>query len=265
MDIRVLARYSRRIEHVMDGTLEWEMNHGINALVENQEWELMSVMILTASEVPARRMAERLAQHEQYLHLILPACFRRQIRKPQIIDGGAMRRPVFRDLDALDIDQEEGIPEHIRQDAEEMSDAVGRSRMGALQRELQEDNDGIRDWIITALGEKLMQSADAVNALVLVACCSMFEDSRRMAALKIANHAPTVRRMVGAGRASELVQISQASGMESVAINISRALSDLIPRLVEEGNTRVLRFIADNHPEAAIKQAASEGLPPEQA
>lgn len=86
-----------------------------------------------------------------------------------------------------------------------------------------------------------------------------------MAALKIANHTPTVRRMVGAGRASELVQISQASGMESVAINISKALSDLIPKLVEEGNTRVLRFIADNHPEAAIKQAASEGLPPEQA
>ena len=155
MDIRVLARYSRRIEHVMDGTLEWEMNHGINALVENQEWELMSVMILTASEVPARRMAERLAQHEQYLHLILPACFRRQIRKPQIIDGGAMRRPLFRDLDALDIDQEEGIPEHIRQDAEEMSDAVGRSRMGALQRELQEDNDGIRDKMINGEKKKL--------------------------------------------------------------------------------------------------------------
>lgn len=264
MDLRLLARYSRRIEHVMNGTLDREMNHGIDALVQNEDWELMSVMILTATEVPARRMAERLVQHEQYMHLVLPACFRRQIRKPHIINSGGMRRPVFRDLDALDMDEEEGIPEHIREDAEEISEATSRSRMGALQRELQEDNDAIREWIITALSEKLMQSADAINALVLISCCAAFEDSRRVAALKLANHPATVRKLVAAGRASELVQISQASDMEAVAVNIAKALTELVPKLRDEGNTRVLRFIADNHPDADTRKVALEGLPSDQ-
>ena len=92
----------------------------------------------------------------------------------------------------------------------------------------------------------------------------MWEDTRRIAALKVANHALTVRKMVAAGRANELLQISSASRMESVAINISNAMTDLLPTLKQENNVRVLKFIAKNHPDHAVRRDALEGVPPDQ-
>jgi len=265
MDLRRLAPYSSRIESIMHGTLDWEMNQGIDALAENEDWELMAVMALTAAEIPARRMADRLLENEKYLYLLLPGCFRRQVRRPEIIDSAGFRRGVFRDIDAIDMDDESGIPDHIRETADELAEASDRTRLIALQRGLEQDNDGIRDFIVEALAEKLMASADAVNALVLIACCSMWEETRRMAALKIANHKPTVRRLAEAGRANELVQISHASGMESVAATVASALTELIPNLKEQDNTRALQFIAENHPDAEARNSAREGLPPENA
>ncbi len=265
MDLRRLARYSNRIEFLMHGTLDWEMNHGIEALTENQDWELMAVMALTAAEIPARRLAERLLEHEEYLHLVLPACFRRQVRRPEVVDSASFRRGVFRDLDAIDIDDEAGIPDHIRETADELAEASDRTRLTALQRELEQDSDGVRDFIVEALAEKLMTSAEAVNALVLIACCAMWEETRRMAALKLANHKPTVRKLAEAGRANELVQISQASGMESVAATVASALTNLIPNLKRENNARVLQFIAENHPDGEARNSARAGLPPENA
>ncbi len=263
MDLRRLARYSNRMLHIMEGTLDWEMNHGIDALVENEDWELMSVMLLTAAEVPARRMAERLVAADQIFHLVLPACFRRQIRKAEVIDSSGFRRRLFRDIDSIDMDDEAGIPEHIKEMAEEISETSDRTRMIALQRELQEDNDGVRPFIVEAVAQKLTGSADAVNALVLIACCSIFEDTRRLAALKIANHQPTVRKLATAGRANELVQIAHASGMESVAATIAQALTELIPDLKQNGNARALEFVADNHPDVDVRNSAREALPPE--
>jgi hypothetical protein len=265
MDLRKLARYARRIEHIMEGTLEWEMSHGIDALVANEDWELMSVMMLTAAEIPAHRMAERLVENGQYLHLVLPGCFRRQIRKPEILSSGSMRRRAFRDVDAIDMEDEAGIPDHIRETAEEISEASERTYQTALQRELQEDRDGIRDFIVTSLGDKLLVSTDAVNAMVLISCCAVWEDTRRIAALKVANSRPTVQKLVAAGRANELVQISHASDMEAVAHNIAAALTDVIPQLIEDNNAVVLKFIAENHPEADARNSAREALPPQQA
>jgi len=255
MDLRLLARYANRMEHIMHGALEWEMRHGLETLEENKDWELTSIMMLTAGEVPARRMAEMLLRNDQYIPLVLPGCFRRQVRKAELIDRGGLRRKVFRDIDAIDMDDEAGIPEHIRETAEEIQDSAERTRTGALQRELAEDRDGVREFIVDSLGEKIAHSADAVNALILIACCSMWEDTRRIAALKVANHALTVR---------ELLQISSASRMESVAINISNAMTDLLPTLKQENNVRVLKFIAKNHPDHAVRRDALEGVPPDQ-
>ena len=265
MDLRKLARYARRIEHIMEGTLEWEMRHGIDALVANEDWELMSVMMLTAAELPAHRMAERLLENEQYLQLVLPACFRRQIRRPEILSSGSMKRRAFRDIDGVDIDDEAGIPEHIREMAEEISEASERTYQTALQRELQEDRDGIRDFIVTSLGDELLVSADAVNAMVLISCCAVWEDTRRMAALRVANSQPTVRKLVAAGRANELVQISHASDMEAVAHNIAAALTDLVPQFIEDKNAVALKFIAENHPDGEVRNSARAALPPQQA
>lgn len=264
MDLRLLARYANRMENIMHGALDWEMRHGLDSLEENKDWELTSIMMLTAGEVPARRMAEMLLRNDQYIPLVLPGCFRRQVRKAEIIDRGGLRRKVFRDIDAVDMDDEAGIPDHIRETAEEIQESAERTRTGALARELAEDRDGVREFIVDSLGEKIAHSADAVNALILIACCSMWEDTRRIAALKVANHALTVRKMVAAGRANELLQISSASRMESVAINISNAMTDLLPTLKQENNVRVLKFIAKNHPDHAVRRDALEGVPPDQ-
>ncbi len=263
MDLRKLARYSNRIDSIMHGKLDWEMNQGLEALEENEDWELMSVLMLTASELPARRMAERMVEHGRYFDLVLPACFRRQIKKAEIIDQGRLTRSIFRDIDALDSNEQGGIPDHIREMGDEISEGASRLRFGALSRGLAEDNDAIRDFIVENLGESVLKSADCVNALVLVACCAMFEDTRRLAALKIANSEPTVRKLAAAGRAGELVQISMASEMESVATNIARALTDLMPQLIEKGNRRVLRFMAENHPDEEIRTQAYNELPPQ--
>lgn len=261
MDLRKLARYSRRMEHVMDGTLQWEMEQGIDQLVENDDWDIVSVLTITAREIPARRMVDQLLDHEQYLRCVLPACFRRQIRESQLIDSGSLRSRVFRDIDAVDMDEEGGIPDHIRRMAEDISDSAEQTRRSALQRELKEDNDAIRQHIVNTLGEAMDSSAQAVNALILIGVCSIFEDTRRSAALKIANREKTVKRMADAGRANELVQISNASGMESVARNIATAMTDIVEDLKAEENTRILMFIAENHPEAEVRNSAAETLP----
>ena len=104
-------------------------------------------------------------------------------------------------------------------------------------------------------------SADAVNALVLISCCAVWEDTRRTAALRVANSRPTVRKLVAAGRANELVQISHASDMEAVAHNIAVALTDLVPGIIEDQNTAVLEFIAENHPDGEVRNAARAALP----
>lgn len=261
MDLRKMARYSRRMEHVMNGTLQWEMEQGIDQLVENEDWDIISVLTITAREVPARRMVDQLLEHEQFLPCVLPACFRREIRESQLIDSGSLRSRIFRDIDAVDMEEEEGIPDHIRQMAEDISDAAEQTRRSALQRELKEDHDAIREHIVGKLGEQMDASAEAVNALILIGVCSIFEDTRRSAALKIANHEQTVRRMADAGRAHELVQISRASGMESVARNIAETMTDMVDDLKAEENTRVLMFIAENHPEAEVRDSAAETLP----
>jgi hypothetical protein len=97
--------------------------------------------------------------------------------------------------------------------------------------------------------------------MILIGVCSIFEDTRRSAALKIANHEGTVQRMADAGRANELVQISRASGMESVAKNIARAMTDMVDDLKADENTRILMFIAENHPDRDIRESAAEILP----
>jgi hypothetical protein len=74
-----------------------------------------------------------------------------------------------------------------------------------------------------------------------------------------------VQKLVAAGRANELVQISHASDMEAVAHNIAAALTDVIPQLIEDNNAVVLKFIAENHPEADARNSAREALPPQQA
>lgn len=261
MDLRKLARYSRRMDHIVNGTLQWEMEQGIEQLVENEDWEMISVLTITAREVPARRMVDQLLEHEQYLPCVLPACFRRQIRESQVIDSGSLRSRVFRDIDAVDTDEENGIPEHIQLMADDISDAAQETRRSALERELKEDHDAIREHIVDKLGGKINTSTEAVNALILIGVCSVFEDTRRSAALKIANHEQTVTRMANAGRANELVQISNASGMESVAQTIAEAMTDLVKDLKEEDDTRILKFIAKNHPDAEVRNSAAEPLP----
>ncbi len=261
MDLRKLARYSQRLEHIMNGTLEWEMDHGIEDLVENEDWELMSILAMTAKEIPARRIVDQLLDNEQYFPCVLPACFRRQLTQPRVINSGSLRSRVFRDIDAIDEEEEGGIPDHIREMAEEISEVAESTRRTALHRELQEDDDAIRTHIVEALGGEMNLSAEAVNALVLISICSVFEDTRRTAAMKIANHRSTVTRMAEAGRSKELVQISKSSGMDSVARNIAEALTDQFEDIKAEGNNQILRFMAEYHPDREIRNSAGEELP----
>lgn len=261
MDLRKLARYSQRLEHIMNGTLEWEMDRGIEALVENEDWELISILAITAKEVPARRMVDALLENEQYFPCVLPACFRRQLTQPRMINSGSLRSRIFRDIDAIDEDEEGGIPDHIRDMAEEISEVAESTRRTALQRELQEDDDAIRPHIVEALAGEMNRSADAVNALVLISICSVFEDTRRTAAMKIANHRATVERMANAGRSRELVQISKSSGMQTVARNIAEALTDQLDDIRAEGNRQVLEFMAENHPDRETRNSVAEDLP----
>jgi hypothetical protein len=260
MDTSVLERYGRRVEYMLEANLPDQTQECIEQAVASQDWELLAILSLTASEISARRMVDAALEAEQYDVLATVACLRRQVRRQSAAPStGEMARRVFRDFDEEEEDTA-GVPDYIIDDMREMRQSAERRREASVRREAEQDRDPIREYAVESLGERLRRSEAALEALLVVAKASAWESTRRRAAMKVANHKRSLQRLVAASRWADLVALGKGAALRSIAGNISTALAERLDDLAAAGDRAALEFVAENHPEREGKQAARRAL-----
>jgi hypothetical protein len=260
MDSSVLGHYGRRIEYLLEANVPLQMQECLEQAVEAQDWDLIGMVALTASEISARRLVDAALEAGQYDVLVLVACLRRQVRRPQA--AGASRsvaRRVFRDFDEV-TEGTAGIPDYIMDDVREMRQSAERSRAAAHHRDAEQDRDPIREHIVESIGEQLRKGDAAMDALVVIAKAAAWESARRRAAMKVANHAASLGKLVAAGRWGDLVALGRGASLHSISGNISKALSERLSDIATAGEKATLEFIAEYHPDRDGKSAAQEAL-----
>ena len=244
----------------MDGTHPQEVAKGIEALTSAGRWDVLGTLLLTCSEYSARALVSACTQGGVYWPLMLAACARRQLRRMTTQQQMAMGRRVFRDLDALE--DVGGIPDTVRAEAEDIAAAADRTRDIAARREAERDTDPIRELCINELGTALARSPEALEGLLIVARGAAFEESRRRAAMKLANHQRSIDALGAALRTEELILIADASRLSPVAAKCAEAMNQHLDELVAKGDTAALQFVKEKHAEARIRALAAAKLSP---
>jgi hypothetical protein len=259
MDLAHLSTHAGSIRSLFEGLLENDLDNALKRLLAAAQWETLGLLAIAANEVPARRIITQLLAHERFAELVWPACFRRQVRKQEIIfatPGRAQR--VLRDIDAEE--DEAGIPEHILQEAQDIAESADGSRMAALSREAGIDRDPLRELIVNGIAEKLNTSELAAEALMVIAKTGAFEDARRAAALKLANNDLVMRRLARDGRGADMIMVANNSGLGSVRANIARALGPVLGALRQQQDWDSLRWAGANHPDPKAREAIAKVL-----
>lgn len=258
MNLESLSQYGYSLRMLFEGMSEIESAAALDRLVAAEQWELLAMITVTANEVSARRSVVKLLEHNRLAELVLPACLRRQVRRQEVIMAGGGGRRVLRDIDAED--DESGVPEHILQEAQDIAESAEASRMAALSREAGIDRDALREFIVNELAKRLNTDPEAAEALVVIAKASAFEDARRTAALKIANHEMTMKRLAREGRGADMIVVADNSGLESVRTNIARALGPVMGAMRAQKDWASLRWAGKHHPDPRAREAVAEVL-----
>ena len=81
VDLRTMSDSARAMMTLMDGALTLEVQKTVARLVEENQWELLSHLLLTGAEVSARQIADALIERE----ILAP-----------VVAGPAPRRPAMR-------------------------------------------------------------------------------------------------------------------------------------------------------------------------
>lgn len=259
MELTSLSTYGARVQALFSGLLEIEMDQSLETLTKAEEWELLAMVAVTAAEVPARRIVTRLLEHDRFAELVIPACLRRQVRRQEVIIANPQRaKRILRDIDAEA--DEGGVPEHIIQEAQDIAEAAESSRMAALSREAGVDRDPLREHIVEGIARKMATQPEAAEALMAIAKAGGFEDARRGAALKLANHEITMRRLAREGRGADMIVVAQNSGLQSVRTNIARALGPVMGQMRAQKDWASLRWAGLNHPDPKAREAVAKVL-----
>ncbi|MCX7599673.1 MAG: hypothetical protein N2512_12525 [Armatimonadetes bacterium] len=256
MDIKKLVAYGRDIPPLVEGLPPWRLDPAIEDLFKNEEWDLLSHLLLVAAGATARKVIMRLLELRVYDPLVVAACLRRTIRtQPQVISGGGAAARVFRDIDA-EGQGTAGIPQEILEDMREMAEAAARAREAQMLRGESLDRGPMREFIINRLAERLPADTAAAEALLVIAQAAGWEETRRIAAMKIANSQPTLNRLAGELRTAELVRIAEAARLSATSAKIAALLAERLDELRNRGDTEALAFIAANHPDAEVRKRA---------
>ncbi len=259
MDMNLLVEYSRQIEPLITAATSRQVDQALAKLAETEQWELMGALLPTASEMAARRIVSRLLDETEYEPLAGAACRRRQVRRPGLAPAGA-RRPaltVFRDIDAEE--DSAGVPEHIMADVEELADAAAERRAISERHASEVDHDPVRDLIVDQLAARLPE-AGAGEALLIIARACPFDQTRRQAAMKLANHKRWISQVAAENRTADLIAISESAKLKAVAENIARLLGEQMAELRQAGDQAALSFVAEHHPNGDTRQAAHQAL-----
>ena len=259
MDLQDIGRYGSQIRNLFEGLLEADMDNALERMVADERFGLLAVLAITAAEVPARRIVNRLLAEKRFMELVLPACFRRQVRRQEVIFASPARtKRVFRDFDAEE--DLSGVPEHILQEAQDISETADSSRMAALSREAGTDRDPLRELIVNEIAKHLNTSEEAAAALMSIARAGAFEDARRAAALKLNNNEIVMRRLAREGRGADMIVVAENSGLESVRTNIARALGPVLGAMRAQKDWDSLRWAGRHHPDPKAREAIAKVL-----
>jgi hypothetical protein len=260
MDPQTLIDNASRIETLMEGNLEKHVKDALNDLIEAEQWELLSHIMLTGSEFSVRRITNALIERETFEPLVAGACLRREIRRstPTSAAGLGSKR-IFRDFEAPE-EGEAGVPDHIMEEAEAISKAANQSRRIAAQKEAQLDRDPVRQHIVDQLGELLNTNEEAMEAMIAIARSAFFEETARSAAMKLGNNKIVMGRISRAGRIMDMIAVGEASGSQAVHTMIARNLADSMPDSSHESYRAALEHVADHHPDEATQRAANKAL-----
>ncbi len=262
MDLHKLLEYASDIPPLVEGMPPWRVDPAIEHVFAAEEWELISVLLLSVAEPTARQMVDRLLTLKVYGPLVVAACLRRHIRtQPYVVQsGGGISSKVFRDLDAVGEEETRGVPEHIMEEIRDMAQTSERAREAQMLRSESIDRGPMREFIINRLADRLHTEAEALEALLVIVRVAAWEETRRTAAMKIANHARSVKALAAALRTADLLAVARSSELGAVAKNMAVAMAEHLDALRARGDARALAFIAENHGDEAVQQAAREAL-----
>jgi len=243
---------------MMNATTSSDVQQALDQLVEDGQWDLLSRLLPTASELAARRIVDRLVAGGQFEVLACTTCLRRQPRHPGLeADFGRPARPMLRDFEAEE--DIEGIPEHIMADAQEISAHAAQRREVSMRKAAQIDHDPIRDLIIKQLAARLPESGPG-EALLTIAKACPFAHTQREAAMKLANHEQWIKQLAATGRTADLIAISSSARLDAVTKNLARVMGKQFSELQQSGDQAALNFIGQHHPDGEVKGAARDAL-----
>lgn len=257
MNLQELVEKSGMIGTIIEGS-SWKLDEAIDAVIASEDWDLAARLVVSGAEISARQMAKKLLERDAYEPLAVAACFRRQPRRPGegASRGGGIGRKVFRDLDAED--DAKGVPDYIRDDIEEMAKSAQHARAGAMTRDAMMDRDPIRQYIVDKIAARTPTSEGAMNALVAIARASAWEETRRTAALKLANDPISVGRICRQLRIDDVVAVVDAALIGAVGESFAKELGKQFQDLVDRKDERALRFLAEHHPDEKFRESAGQ-------
>lgn len=260
MDTKLFVRWAPQIRALMEGNIERQIHDAIEELLADERYDLLSHLMLTASEVSVRRMIDKLIKAEVFEPLVAGACLRREVKR-MVQTGGATLGAgrIFRDFEAPD-EGEAAIPEHILEEAEAISESAAQTRRIAAQREARLDRDPVRQYIVDKLGELLNTSEAAMEAMLAIARASVWEETARAAAMKLGNNKIVMGRISRAGRVEDMIAVGDASGSEAVRQIIARNLAEAMPAPTDPSYRAALRYVAEHHPSESHRRAAERAL-----
>lgn len=260
MENQTFVTWASQIQILMEGQLERQVTQALEELISEERWDLLSHLMLTGSEFSVRRIADSLIEREVFEPLVAGACLRREVRRSLPsgpADLGADR--IFRDFEAPE-DGEAGVPDHIMEEAEAISKHAQQTRRIAAQREAELDRDPMRTYIVDRLGELLNTSEEAMEAMLAIARTSAFEETARMAAMKLGSSKIVMGRISRAGRVVDMLAVAEAAGSQAVETMIARTLAESMPESSDPSYRPALQFVAEHHPQEATRQAARQAL-----
>lgn len=257
MTLQELVGESRAIRTVVEGT-GWKLDEAIDAVVASENWDLAARLLVSAAEISARQLAQKLLQKEAYEPLAIAACFRRQPRRPGegAVGGGGVSRRIFRDIDAED--GAKGVPDYIQADIEEMANTATQTRTSAMAREAMMDRDPTRQYIIDQIAPKMPTSGAAMNAMIAIARASAWEETRRTAALKVANDPISVSRLARDLRTDDILAVADMALLDAVAETFAKEMGKHFQAYADAKDAKAVRFIADHHPDEKFKASAEQ-------
>lgn len=260
MEPQTFVSRAEQIRTLMEGTVERDVLEALDELIAAGEHELLSHLMVVASEVSVRRMTDALAGREIFAPLVAGAVMRREVKRSAPTGISALGgKAIFRDFEAP-AEGEAAIPDHIIEEAEAISASANQSRRIAAQRESRLDRDPVRAHIVDRVGALIATSEAAMEALIAIARASIWEETARSAAMKLASNKVVIGRLSRSGRVDDLVAVGEASASGAVRQMIARTLAEAMPAPTDPSYRTALQYVADHHPSEGHRRAALQAL-----